>query len=364
MREQFTHLDTQVIQDSNVHSDLFIEIQNVRELKARLKKYLKMKRLRASGDPEVENPKPIMGQIEYRFQSTGEAEFIPVQVVDFEEESGNFVLVNERLNIHTQRPRIYIILQGEPFDITLQNLRTTIKFKSESLQYLRVARLIQNELLKRYSHIYMTEDVREKIYKRIGLDLKRSRKRTVMRVVLQVEALYVYAMLKSTLSSQRDDPFIKSMLINFKISMDSPALEIEKQNNKEKSHLPGVEHFKIQAIRRELDKSSVFLTNPRFIQMPSKNRDIVTKAVGDNKLFVQQFDVYELVIAGGSVYKKIKIEELRQEVNNYPLKHKMWVDAQGIIAKYFNALIKTRWADQLATSMWETLSSDFTFSVS
>jgi hypothetical protein len=74
----------------------------------------------------------------------------------------------------------------------------------------------------------MTEDVREKIYRRIGLDLKRSRKRTVMRVVLQVEALYVYAMLKSTLSSQRDDPFIKSMLINFKIAMDSPALEIEK----------------------------------------------------------------------------------------------------------------------------------------
>ena len=133
MREQFTHLDTQVIQDSNVHSDLFIEIQNVRELKARLKKYLKMKKLRASGDPDAENPKPIMGQIEYRFQSTGEVEFIHVQVVDFEEESGNFVLVNERLNIHTQRPRIYIILQGEPFDITLQNLRTTIKFKSESL---------------------------------------------------------------------------------------------------------------------------------------------------------------------------------------------------------------------------------------
>jgi hypothetical protein len=50
-----------------VHSDLFIEIQNVRELKARLKKYLKMKKLRASGDPDAENPKPIMGQIEYRF---------------------------------------------------------------------------------------------------------------------------------------------------------------------------------------------------------------------------------------------------------------------------------------------------------
>ena len=89
-----------------------------------------------------------------------------------------------------------------------------------------------------------------------------------MKVILQVEALYVYAILRSTLSSQRDDPFIKKMLINFKISSDSPALEIEKQNNKEKSHLPGIEHFKIQAIRAELDKSSVFLTNPKFIELP------------------------------------------------------------------------------------------------
>ena len=49
-----------------------------------------------------------------------------------------------------------------------------------------------------------------------------------MKVVLQVEALYVYAVLKSTLSSQRDDPFIKNMLLNFKVDPDSPALEIKK----------------------------------------------------------------------------------------------------------------------------------------
>ena len=49
-----------------------------------------------------------------------------------------------------------------------------------------------------------------------------------MKVVLQVEALYVYAVLKSTLSSQRDDPFIKSMLLNFKVDLDSTALEIMK----------------------------------------------------------------------------------------------------------------------------------------
>jgi len=81
-----------------------------------------------------------------------------------------------------------------------------------------VTRLIQNELLKRYAHIKLTEEVREKIYNKIGLNLTKNRRRTVMKVILQVEALYVYAILKSTLSSQRDDPFIKNMLLNFKVA--------------------------------------------------------------------------------------------------------------------------------------------------
>ena len=81
-----------------------------------------------------------------------------------------------------------------------------------------MARLIQNELLERYAHIKLTEEVREKIYNKIGLNLTRNRRRTVMKVILQVEALYVYAILRSTLSSQRDDPFIKNMLLNFKVA--------------------------------------------------------------------------------------------------------------------------------------------------
>lgn len=33
--------------------------------------------------------------------------------------------------------------------------------------------------------------------------------------------------MKATLSSQRDDPFIKNMMINFKVAYDSPAIKIE-----------------------------------------------------------------------------------------------------------------------------------------
>jgi hypothetical protein len=52
------------------------------------------------------------------------------------------------------------------------------------MQYMRLARLIQNELLQRYEHISLTEEVRAAIYAKIGLDLTRNRPRTVHKVVL------------------------------------------------------------------------------------------------------------------------------------------------------------------------------------
>ena len=75
--------------------------------------------------------------------------------------------------------------------------------------------------------------------------MSKSTQKTVHKAILQVEALYVYAILKATISSQRDDPFIKNMLINFKVAVDSPALDIEKQNYRDKRLMKGISSFKI-----------------------------------------------------------------------------------------------------------------------
>ena len=163
------------------------------------------------------------------------------------------------------RPRIYIELEDDKNTELNGAMEQTIRLRAESFQYLRVARLIQNELLKRYGHHALTEDVREKIYAKIGLNLTRNRRRTVMKVILQVEALYVFSVLRSTLSSQRDDPFIKNMMLNFKIAQDTPALVIERQNHQERKDLKGIEAFKMSAVRQELDRNSAFLTNAAFI---------------------------------------------------------------------------------------------------
>ena len=148
-----------------------------------------------------------------------------------------------------------------------------------------------------------------------------------MRFTGQIEALYVFSILQSTLSCQRDDPLIKNMLLNFKIAMESPALEIEKQPSKEKKDLPGVEHFKITATRLDLDRNALFLNNKTFINMPANNRAIALKAIGDAKLFQAPFDINYLIFANQKAWGSDKIDEIETKINKYPLNHSDWIKA-------------------------------------
>ena len=161
-------------------------------------------------------------------------------------------------------------------------MKQIVHLRTEAQQFLRVTRLILYELLKRYSQISLPEPVRLNIYKKITLDLNKSTPKSVHKAILQVEALYVYAILKSTVSSQRDDPFIKDMMINFKVASDSPALEIEKQSYKEKKDLQGIKSFKIQAVRTELNKNATTIMNPKYIELPKRNYALTMNAIGNN----------------------------------------------------------------------------------
>ena len=176
-----------------------------------------------------------------------------------------------------------------------------------------------------------------------------------------MEALYVFAVLKSTVSSQRDDPFIKNMLLNFKVHADSPALEIEKQNYVEARNLQGIKAFKMMSVRTDLDKNSVFLSSPALIRLPEKNRRLAEEAIGDNRLFNETFNVPLIVHAGGKLYAKVNIEELKTKINRFPLTHTDWVQAEKVVSRYFHNLIKTRWADTLAHSIYNTLADGFDF---
>jgi len=69
-----------------------------------------------------------------------------------------------------------------------------------------------------------------------------------------------------------------------------------------------------------------------------------------------------LILHGGKTYNSgWRIADMNRAINKYPLNHEVWVAAQKVIAKYFNTLIKSKWADRLAKSVWEAVQDDFEF---
>lgn len=73
----------------------------------------------------------------------------------------------------------------------------------------------------------MPMEMRLAIIKNLRMDLTSYEKHLVEKVLGQVESLYVFALMKATIESQKDDPYIKNMMINFKVAYDSPAIRIE-----------------------------------------------------------------------------------------------------------------------------------------
>lgn len=130
----------------------------------------------------------------------------------------------------------------------------------------------------------MEQPTRKNILSRVGSIAGYWRK-SVQEIVIQVEALYVYSLMKATLASQRNDPFIKNMLINFKIDVDSKALEIEKQPLKLKGENlhPGIMAFRFQAIKNELSKSSLQMSNGKYMQLPKLLYAISHEAIFKHK---------------------------------------------------------------------------------
>ena len=120
MREQFTHLDSQIVQDGNLHPDLFINQDYVLSLIDRLREKGKLDPKIASvassfwksTTTEEDPANKIIGLIDYQFKDIGKQK-IPVEIIGYDESTSAFILVNKEKNVHTMRPRIYIELEDD-----------------------------------------------------------------------------------------------------------------------------------------------------------------------------------------------------------------------------------------------------------
>jgi hypothetical protein len=115
---------------------------------------------------------------------------VEVDVCSYDYDIHKFHLVNKELKISLHREKPLFTLE-EDMKLGILNYaeaqktkKDAIALRAESKQYLRVARLIQKELLQRYAYIEMRDPVREAIYHRVALDLINYPRRSVRKIIL------------------------------------------------------------------------------------------------------------------------------------------------------------------------------------
>ena len=84
------------------------------------------------------------------------------------------------------------------------------QLEDATLQYLRVQKLINEHMTQRFSFLRLSNEVLKRIQSRILVDPFRFNPDSVRKIIVQIEALYVFAILKSSLYSQKSESIVSS----------------------------------------------------------------------------------------------------------------------------------------------------------
>lgn len=99
----------------------------------------------------------------------------------------------------------------------------------------------------------------------------------------------------------------------------------------------------------------------KYIGLPKKNFEITEVTLGNQLVFVAPIDVQTLIMYGGAKYAKVPSAMLTKTVNTFPCAYQDWVQAQKVVSRHFNSLIKTNWATSVAKEVWVAIREDFLF---
>ena len=73
--------------------------------------------------------------------------------MDYDPISAKFLVENETLGIKTWRSRVFMRLKSDPQDLVTKQRIKVKSLMQETKEYLRVHRLISNEMIKRYPYL-------------------------------------------------------------------------------------------------------------------------------------------------------------------------------------------------------------------
>ena len=195
-RHHLTHLDPVAFRDDNLPLELFLDYD--RWIKGFAKDIKEMKV--ATELAEDRDRVGIDATTDYFFKD-GSRKPIPVKVQDFDPFKARFIVRNAELGVETWRSRLFVRRDDDKRDELEAHKVEVMQRKAETLHYLRLHRLVSEEMTKRYTYLRLSNSVLEKIQRRIYVDLFQYDPDSVRKVILQIEALYVFAILKSTLCS-------------------------------------------------------------------------------------------------------------------------------------------------------------------
>lgn len=186
----------------------------------------------------------------------------------------------------------------------------------------------------------------------------------IRRLFLQIEALYVFSMLKSTITSQFGrDTWVRKVLRDHDIPLDSPALTYFDPPVREKSSFgPQIASFNIREVKQSLCTSSLLLTRPSFMQLQSRLSTIFHDTLALVPLFSAKPDPAFLLAHGGDNFKKNTVDELLLKLSSYPLSnYRYFIAAQKVVAEQYHKVLKYRWQEGIYRAMQGLVETEFEY---
>jgi len=178
-RHHLTHLDPVVFRDDNLPLELFLDYDRWIKSFAR-----EIRDLRAENELREEHEQPGIPATTDYYLRDGSKTSIDVKVHDYDPIQARFLVRNEEMGVLAWRSRLFIRREDDKRAALEAHKAEVVQRKVDALHYLRLQRLINEEMTKRYNYLRLSNDVLRKIQDRIYIDLFKYNPDSVRKLIL------------------------------------------------------------------------------------------------------------------------------------------------------------------------------------
>ena len=219
------------------------------------------------------------------------------------------------------------------------------EMREQSKQCLRFETMFNRDLIHRYPYIRIEQTTRERIKKRLTLDLATHPQNLLARrLMLQVEAQHVYCVLRSTIASQKNDPFVQALLRKYMVDPSAEVISMPPKLLDLAQYKTPIELGENSKILQE--KSLIF--EYKYVVMAQLIAGATIEFVDTKNLF--EYPVSRTSIIGmlnsGEFPEETK-ESMDQQLNTVPLKHLFLLKCEQNLFNQYNSCLQYQWLENI-----------------